>query len=73
MIIKIQELQNKIEEIKNEYSLSNKDISDIMEIDYTYIFRIFKYNTKPGKKVIEGIEKLCKRFNLDSSDYIFLE
>lgn len=73
MIIKIQEFKDKVEEIKKENSLSNKEISDVMEIDYTYIFRIFKQNANPGKKVIDGIEKFCQKYNLNSKDYIFLE
>lgn len=73
MIIKIQEFKCKVEEIKEKESLTNKDISDIMEIDYTYIFRLFKQNVNPGKKVIDGIEKFCQKFDLNSKDYIFLE
>lgn len=73
MIIRIQEFKDKVEEIKKENSLSNKEISDVMEIDYTYIFRIFKQNASPGKKVIDGIEKFCQKYNLNSKDYIFLE
>lgn len=73
MIIKIQEFKNKVEEIKKEHSLSNKDISDTMEIDYTYIFRLFKQNANPGRKVIDGIEKFCQKYNLNAKDYIFLK
>ena len=73
MIIKIQEFKDKVEEIKKEFSLTNKDISETMGIDYSYIFRLFKQNANPGKKVIDGIEKFCQKYNLDSKDYIFLE
>ena len=73
MIIKIEDFKEKVEETKKEYSLSNQDISDVMEIDYTYIFRLFKQNANPGKKVIDGVEKFCRKYNLNSKDYIFLE
>lgn len=73
MIIRIKEFEKKIEEIKQEKNLSNKEIANIMKMDYTYIFRLFKENANPGKKVINGIENFCKEFGLDSKDYIFLE
>ncbi|MCI9015773.1 MAG: hypothetical protein HFJ53_01190 [Clostridia bacterium] len=73
MIVKIQEFKDKVEEIKEEYSLSNRDISNTMGIDYTYMFRLFKQNANPGRKVIDGIEKFCQKYNLNSKDYIFLK
>lgn len=73
MIIKIECFKNKVEEIKKEYLLSNKDISNAMGIDYTYIFRLFKQDATPGKKVIDGIEKFCQKYNLNLKDYIFFE
>ena len=73
MVIKLKELEEKINEIKHENSLNNREIAEIMEMDYTYIFRLFKENANPGKKVISGIEKFCQKFKLNVNDYIFFE
>lgn len=73
MIIKIKQFKEEVEKIKEKEGLSNKEISEIMRIDYTYFFRIFNQNATPGKKVIDGIENFCRKYNLNSKDYIFLE
>jgi len=73
MVIKIKEFEKKMEEIKQNEHLSNKEIAEIMEMDYTYLFRIFNENATPGRKAIIGIEKFCQKFNLNSRNFIFLE
>lgn len=73
MIIKIEKFKAKMNFIKNEYDLTNSDIANIMGLEYSHIFRVLKGNSKPGKKFIDGIDRFCKKFKINSSDYIFLK
>ncbi len=73
MQIKIKKFQKKVESLKEKHHLNNTEIAEIMGLEYSYVFRVFKGETDPGMKFINGVEKFCKKFNIDSKDYIFLE
>ena len=74
MKINIDKFQNTVNIIKKDKKLSNSEIAEIMQLDYSYIFRIFKSNKNIySSKVINGIENFCKYFNIDSKEYIFLD
>ena len=74
MKINIRKFQKTVKSIQKKEKISNIEIASIMELDYSYVFRIFKSNKEMySSKVINGIERFCKHFNIDSKDYIFLE
>lgn len=73
MKINIDKLNQEIDRIKKDNNISNAELSTIMGLDYSYIFRIIKQKQSYGIKIIDGIERLCNRFNLKIDDFIFLE
>lgn len=74
MKINIRKFQKTVKSIQKKEKISNIEIASIMQLDYSYVFRIFKSNKEMySSKVINGIERFCKHFNIDSKDYIFLE
>lgn len=74
MRIDIKKFENKVKEIQEEKKLTNREIAEIMELDYSYLFRIFKNEKNTySSNVINGIERFCNYFNLESKDFIFLE
>lgn len=73
MLIKIRKFQKKVDFVKRQYGLNNAEIAEIMGLEYSHLFRVFKGDTKPGKKFIKGIEKFCKKFNTSPTEFIFLE
>ena len=74
MKINIKKFQKDVKTIQKKQKISNSEIAEIMQLDYSYIFRIFKSQKKIySSKVITGIERFCKYFNIDIKEYIFLE
>lgn len=73
MEVDIKKLEDTILEIKKRDKLSNDDIGEIMKINYSYLFKIFKKRAKPGKKLFDAVTNLCKKYNLNPNDYIFLK
>lgn len=72
MEVNIEKLNDTILEIKKREKLSNEEIAQVMGINYSYLFKIIKKQAKPGKKIFDAVTNLCKRYNLNSNDYIFL-
>lgn len=74
MRIDIKKFENKVKEIQKKDNYTNKEVAEIMDLDYSYLFRIFKNDKKNySANVINGIERFCNYFNLEVEDYIFLE
>ncbi len=73
MEVDIQKLDATILEIKKREKLSNEEIAEIMKINYSYLFKILKKKVKPGKKMFDAVTNLCKKYNLNPNEYIFLK
>ena len=74
MKINIDKLEKDIKCIQTLYNVTNKELGEIMGVDYAYIFRIMKNKDEEreyGSKLISGIENLCIKFNLNLENYIF--
>lgn len=72
MELNIEKLEEKIAEIKREHKLSNDEIAEVMGINYSYLFKILNKTATPGKKIFDAVNNLCKAYNLNPNDYIFL-
>lgn len=73
MELNIQKLEATISEIKKEHKLSNDEIAEVMGINYSYLFKILNKTATPGKKIFDAVTNLCKEYNLNPNEYIFLK
>lgn len=72
MELDIKKLEKVIAEIKQKYKLSNDEIATVMGITYSYLFKVLNKTATPGKKIFDAVNNLCKAYNLNPNDYIFL-
>lgn len=73
MELNIQKLEATISEIKKGHKLSNDEIAEVMGINYSYLFKILNKTATPGKKIFDAVTNLCKEYNLNPNEYIFLK
>ncbi|AZR72166.1 hypothetical protein BBF96_01400 [Anoxybacter fermentans] len=63
----------KLKELMNSYGWNMPQFARILEIDYSYLYRIMQGQRQPGKKFYESFIKLCNKEDLNLYDYLNLE
>ncbi|WP_041720729.1 helix-turn-helix domain-containing protein [Alkaliphilus metalliredigens] len=67
MKVNMQALQTLI----NEKQWTIYKLSQVMGLDYSYVYRVFNEQSRPGYKFIEKLLNMCNKLGLDPNDYIF--
>lgn len=60
-------------EVSKNIDLTQSKLSEIMELDYSYIYRVLKKRQSYGMKFIKGVSRYCEQFNINPNKFIFLE